>query len=115
MLATRRRTGLAVGMCWPAGLRLPAALADGGAQKVLLEAILGQIRLEHDAHDLGERGPRPPAQDAMGLRGVAAQVIYLDRTEMARIDLDVLAPVQSDQRERELNELADRVRFAGRD
>ena len=57
---------------------------------------------------------RQPSRST-ALRGIAAQLIDLGRSEVALVDTDVRLPVEVDQAEGDLAQLADGMHLAGRD
>src|SRR3989304_5133206 len=75
----------------------------------------GHLGLDHDPDQVWEGGPGAPLQLAGRLRGVAAEVVALGRAEVALVEADVVAPVQADEGEGGLDELADAVALAGGD
>src|SRR5438309_9190636 len=86
-----------------AGFRRPLAEVRLG-----LEPGSGEIVLEHLPDHFLEGDLGAPAQPGPGLAGVASQVGDFRRTEVRLVDLDVVLPVETDQPEGELHELADR-------
>src|SRR6187455_2059543 len=75
-----------------------------------------EVRVDEQAYEPLEAERRLPAQPRARLRGIADQVVELGgATDERLVDVDVLLPVEPDVPERELDELADTVRNAGRD
>src|ERR1043166_526644 len=74
---------------------LPRALVAGVRQGLLARRQV-HVVIDHHAHELLERGARLPAQRLLHLGRVALEEIDLGRAEIARIDLDVLLPVEPD-------------------
>ena len=54
-----------------------------------------------------------PAEGAAGLGGVAEEEVDLGGAEVAGVDLDVLVPVEAEEAEALVEELADAVGLAG--
>ena len=73
------------------------------------------VRADHHVDQLLEADLRLPTQHPLGLAGIAVQVVDLGRPEVTRIDLDVLAPVEVQRAERDVQHLAHAVRLAGGD
>ena len=80
-----------------------------------LEARLTKVGLEHQPNEAFERCRRSPAEDALGLRRVAAQLVDLGGAEVARIDPDMALPVKPDQAEGRMSQLANGMHLAGSD
>ncbi len=82
----------------------------------LVDAGLDQVVLQHQPHEITE-----PASAAVqprrsrGLGRVAAQLVDLGRSQVALIDAHVALPIEADQAEGDLAQLADGVRLAGGD
>jgi hypothetical protein len=53
---------------------------------------LGEVGLDHFAHQLGEGRAKAPAEPGAGLRGVALQQIDLGRPQVALVDRTRSAP-----------------------
>src|SRR5262252_1724387 len=70
---------------------------------------------DHHLDQALEADLRLPAEHAHRLARIAVQVIHLGRTEIPRIDLDVLLPVELERAERDVQHLAHAVRLAGGD
>src|SRR4051794_30518326 len=81
------------------------------------EAILERldVGLDHDPHELLEADRRRPAQALARLGRIAAQRIDLGGTVVLGVDLDDVMPVQAQALGRLVEEVAHRVRLAGRD
>ena len=77
--------------------------------------MLTQVVGEHDGDEMGEGGLRFPAHDAFGFRGVAEKLFDFGGAEVARIDFDVVLPIETDEAEGAFDEFADAVHFAGGD
>src|SRR4051812_23024887 len=74
-----------------------------------------EVGIAHDLHELFEGHGRLPTELLAGLRRVSAQRVDLRGPEVARVDLDVLLPVDAQVPRRLLEELADRVHLARSD
>src|SRR5579862_8813745 len=82
---------------------------------VAVSSQIVEVGVHHHVHQLAEAHARLPAEQAPGLRGVAAQFVDLGGAEVARIDLDARLPVELDARERLVEKVAHRARLAGGD
>ena len=71
-----------------------------------------EIGLDHHLDELLEADFWLPAELRAGLAGVTEQDVDLGRAKVARIDLHVRLPVESQSLERQLQELADRMCLA---
>src|SRR5688500_3421572 len=78
-----------------------------------LAAGEAQVVLGHPPRQLLEGYLRLPAEVTPGLGGVAEQEVDFGRAEVAGVDLDVLLPVEVEQAEHLVEELADAVGLAG--
>src|SRR5688572_6552977 len=76
---------------------------------------VGEVGIDHHLHQLRELHLGLPTEELARLRHVAAEVVDLRRTEVARIDLDVAVPVEIEVAERVVEEVAHGVRLTGRD
>ena len=74
-----------------------------------------QIRVNHHPHETGEIDLRPPPESRSGLRRIADEVVHFRRPKELGIETNVPLPIQLDVIERDLDQLAHRVTFAGRD
>src|SRR6266480_1146167 len=99
----------------PSGDRSACFLRSLAEVRLGLEPGSGEIVLEHLPDHFLEGDLGAPAQPGPGLAGVASQVGDLRRTEVRLVDLDVVLPVETDQPEGELHELADRPLDTGGD
>src|SRR5213082_3647516 len=93
-----------------AGFRRPLAEVRLG-----LEPGSGEVVLEHLPDHFLEGDLGTPSQPGPRLTGVAAQVGYLRGTEVRLVHFDVVLPVEADQPEGELYQLADRRLDTGGD
>src|ERR1017187_5187007 len=73
------------------------------------------VRFRHDAHELRKFRLRCPAKFLLRFCRVADQQIDLGRPVIMRIDLYIFFPFQSGVAKREIEKLADGMRFAGCD
>ena len=83
------------------------------ASRFHLPVPVSEICVNHEPHQLAERGGRFPAKFLAGLGGVADEKIYFSRAIEAVVLDDELLPVQIDMAEGLLQKLADTVCFAG--
>src|SRR5678816_1246246 len=73
------------------------------------------VGVHHHLHQLVEVDRRCPSQLCSRLRGIPDQMVNLGGTDELRIDHYVLLPIKPDVGERDLAELAHRVRLVGGD
>src|SRR5581483_5430324 len=85
------------------------------SEVVLFEPRPLAVGVDHDPDKLVEAHGRLPAELLARLRIVADQQVDLGRAQVALVEDDVVAPVEVDVAERLLEELANRVRLAGRE
>src|SRR5579871_4953961 len=102
-LALSRRSGAARGR----------GVARGLERTLLLREA--EIMLGHHADELGKADARAPAEPLARLAGIALERVDLGRPQIARIELDMLLPVEPKLAERRFDKLANAVRFACRD
>src|SRR5260221_9420546 len=72
----------------------PRLAGEAGVGERALARRQVQIVLDHQGDQLLEAQRRLPAEDTPRLGGIALQGVDLGRPEVARIDLDMLLPVQ---------------------
>src|SRR5688572_11819477 len=92
----------------PALLARLGGLSSGVAQCDFVVSE-GQVVVDHQFDELGESHLRFPAELRPGLRRIAKKQLDLRGTVIARIDVDVLLPVEIEEAEGRAEEFADRV------
>src|SRR3954447_8405752 len=90
-----------------AGSAMALAEPHGAARQLILEQL--DVGVDHDPHELLEGHGRLPAEPLARLRRVPAERVDLGGPEVARVDLDVLLPVDPEVRAGLVEELGHRV------
>src|SRR5450756_721010 len=95
---------------------MPVISATDMASETGKPALLRQVVVDHHADELLEPDPRLPAEDVPRLARVTDQHLDLGRTHEARVLRHECGPVvDADPAERDVKEVADRVRLTGCD